>query len=321
MRRIGYLLLIVICGFLIVANPLTDQYMSLALSESISVSKEEEPLLIEIKEQAKTFEVPAQDAVIDKVWKAIPGLNGLKVDVNASYKKMKKDGFFDKEKLVFTEVKPKIHLEDLEPSPIYKGHPEKPMVSLLINVAWGNEYLPKMLETLKKHNVKATFFLEGRWTQNNPDLAKMIVAAGHEIGNHSYTHPDLKVSSDQKTKEEIVKTNEVIEATTEQKVKWFAPPSGSYRDQTVNIAEGQGLLTVMWTVDTIDWQKPSPETIINRVVNKVENGSMVLMHPTESTANALDRMIVGIKDKDLQIGTVTSLLSEERIRSHEKKKK
>lgn len=77
----------------------------------------------------------------------------------------------------------------------------------------------------------------------------------------------------------------------------------------------------MWTVDTIDWQKPSPETIINRVVNKVENGSMVLMHPTESTANALDRMIVGIKDKDLQIGTVTSLLSEERIGSHEKPKK
>lgn len=99
------------------------------------------------------------------------------------------------------------------------------------------------------------------------------------------------------------------------------PPSGSYRNQTVNIANGQGLLTVMWTVDTIDWQKPSPETIINRVVNKVENGSMVLMHPTESTANALDRMIVGIKDKDLQIGTVTSLLSEERIGSHEKPKK
>lgn len=321
MRKIGYTLVIVISGFLIVANPLTDQYMSLALNESISVSKVDDPLLIEIKEQAKTFEVPAEDAVIDRVWKAIPGLNGLKVDVNASYKKMKKDGSFDKEKLVFSEVKPKIHLEDLEPSPIYKGHPDKPMVSLLINVAWGNEYLPKMLETLKKHNVKATFFLEGRWTQNNPDLAKMIVAAGHEIGNHSYTHPDLKVASDQKTKEEIVKTNEVIEATTEQKVKWFAPPSGSYRNQTVNIANGQGLLTVMWTVDTIDWQKPSPETIINRVVNKVENGSMVLMHPTESTANALDRMIVGIKDKDLQIGTVTSLLSEERIGSHEKPKK
>lgn len=87
MRKIGYTLVIVISGFLIVANPLTDQYMSLALNESISVSKVDDPLLIEIKEQAKTFEVPATDAVIDKVWKAIPGLNGLKVDVNASYKR------------------------------------------------------------------------------------------------------------------------------------------------------------------------------------------------------------------------------------------
>lgn len=321
MKKVGYILLTVIGGFLIVTNPLTDQYMSLAVNKSMSVSKVQDPLFLEIEERAKKYEVPAQDAVIDKVWKAIPGLNGLRVDVDASYKKMKKDGSFEEDKLVFTQIKPKVHLEDLAPSPIYKGHPDKPMVSLLINVAWGNEYLPKMLETLKKHNVKATFFLEGRWTQNNPELAKMIAAAGHEIGNHSYTHPDLKVSSDQKTKEEIVKTNEVIEATTEQKVKWFAPPSGSYRDQTVTMADQEGLLTVMWTVDTIDWQKPSPETIISRVVNKVENGSMVLMHPTDATARALDSMIVGIKDKDLQIGTVTSLMSEERIGSHAKIKK
>jgi len=65
------------------------------------------------------------------------------------------------------------------------------MVSFLINVAWGNEYLPDILATLKKQNVKASFFLEGRWVQKNPELAKMIVEAGHEVGNHSYTHPDM----------------------------------------------------------------------------------------------------------------------------------
>ena len=66
------------------------------------------------------------------------------------------------------------------------------MVSFIINVAWGNEYLSDMLATLKKHHVSATFFLEGRWVQKNPELAKMIADAGHEVGNHSFTHPDMK---------------------------------------------------------------------------------------------------------------------------------
>src|SRR5690606_24228857 len=109
----------------------------------------------------------------------------------------------------------------------------------LINVAWGNEYLTDMLATLKKHNVSASFFLEGRWVQNNPDLTKMIESAGHEIGNHSYTHPDMSKISSGKAREEIQKTTEVIHATTGKSVEWFAPPSGSYRDEIVQIAASE----------------------------------------------------------------------------------
>ena len=96
------------------------------------------------------------------------------------------------------------------------------MVSFIINVAWGNEYIPDMLATLKKHQVYATFFLEGRWVKNNPDLAKMIVDAGHEVGNHSYSHPDMRTLESIKVREELKKTNEMIEVTTGEKVKWFA---------------------------------------------------------------------------------------------------
>ena len=100
---------------------------------------------------------------------------------------MKPAGKFDEKKLVYKQVRPKVHLSDLPQEPIYRGHDEKPMVSFTVNVAWGNEYLPKMLEVLKKHHAKATFFLEGKWVKNNPDMAKMIVDAGHEVGNHSYS--------------------------------------------------------------------------------------------------------------------------------------
>jgi probable sporulation protein (polysaccharide deacetylase family) len=226
---------------------------------------------------------------------------------------MKKIGTFNEKKLVYKQTEPSVHLNDLTPSPIYRGHPDKPMVSFIINVAWGNEYLPEMLATLKKHQVKASFFLEGRWVKNNPELAKMIVSAGHEVGNHSYTHPDMKRISAAQTRDQLLKTNEVIEAATGKKSIWFAPPSGSYRDETVTIAAEFKMKTVMWTVDTIDWQKPSPNQLINRVISKISNGSMVLMHPTESTAKSLDTLITRIEEEGLKLGTVSDLMSEERI--------
>ncbi|GAE43712.1 polysaccharide deacetylase [Mesobacillus boroniphilus JCM 21738] len=278
----------------------------------------ENSLMSEIEMKAKEYEVEPSDARKDPVWKVIPGYNGLKVDVKKSYSKMEKEGKFDPEKLVFEQVPPEIHLSDLPPMAIYKGHPEKPMVSFIINVAWGNEYLSGMLATLKRHNVTASFFLEGRWVKNNPGMAKMIADAGHEIGNHSFTHPNMKQLPAPKINEEIRRTNEVIEAVTGVKSKWFSPPSGYYRDEVVEIAAAHKLGTVMWSVDTIDWQKPSPERMISRVMGKVHNGAMILMHPTESTAASLDQLITQIKGKDLQIGTVSNMLSENRVVSAKK---
>ena len=92
------------------------------------------------------------------------------------------------------------------------------MVTFLINVAWGNEYIPNILQTLKKHQVKATFFFDGSWVKKNPDLAMMIKEA-HEIGNHAYSHPDLQQRSKADTLEEMKKTNDVIEATLSKKTE------------------------------------------------------------------------------------------------------
>lgn len=271
-------------------------------------------LLEQIEEKAIEYDIKPIDAKIDPIWKAVPGLNGRKVDIEGSYRKMKKDGEFNEDKLQFQKIKPKVHLADLPPNPIYKGNPNKPMVAFIINVAWGNEYLSDMLTILKEQNVKASFFLEGRWTKNNPELAKMIVSAGNEIGNHSYTHPDMKHLTSARIDEEIQKTNDVIEATTGVRPKWFAPPSGSYRDEVVKIAAKEHLGTVMWSVDTIDWQKPETNVLINRVMSKVHNGALILMHPTESTTKALEQLIIQMKEKNLEIGTVSDLLNEENLK-------
>lgn len=300
-------------SWLIVQNPYTNEYITQLSSQAIVTSKEENDLLMTIQSSAEKYEIKPQDARVDTIWKAVPGLNGLVVDVNASYEAMREKGKFDAKQLVFKQVSPKRHLTDLTPAPIYRAHPDKPVVSLLINVAWGNEYLQDMLAVLNKQHVKATFFLEGRWTKNNPELAKMIAEEGHEIGNHSYTHPNMQTLSTQATQEELRKTNEIIEAVTGKNIQWFAPPSGSFRDETITLAAKQGMGTVMWSVDTIDWQKPSPEVLIERVLSKLHPGAFILMHPTESTAQSLETLIINIKKKDLHVVTVTEAVDEKRI--------
>jgi probable sporulation protein (polysaccharide deacetylase family) len=313
MKKLSMIAFLLLTAWISVNNPFVDSYVATLKGNGLTVGKQEDPLYQSIVKNASTYEIPPSNAKIDRVWKAIPGYNGLTVDINASYKNMKKFGIFNEKKLIYKQTKPSVHLKDLSASPIYRGHPDKPMVSFIINVAWGNEYLPEILASLKKHQVKASFFLEGRWVKNNPELAKMIVSAGQEVGNHSYTHPDMKRISAAQTREQLLKTNEVIEAATGKKSIWFAPPSGSYRDETVKIAAEYKMKTVMWTVDTIDWQKPTPDQLINRVISKIDNGSMVLMHPTESTAKSLDRLIALIEEKGLRIGSVSDLMSEERI--------
>mgnify|MGYP005829698899 CR=1 FL=1 len=313
MKKLSYIVAILMGAWILVSNPFSDYYLTYLKADSITVSTSEDSLYRVIVEKAPEYEVKPVDAKMDPVWKAIPGYNGVKVNVDKSYKKMKKEGKFSENLLVFDELNPKVHLSELPPAAIYKGNPEKPMVSFIINVAWGNEYLSDILSTLKKHRVTATFFLEGRWVKNNPELAKMIVEAGHEIGNHSFTHPDMKSLSVSKIHDEIKRTNEVIEATTGEKPRWFAPPSGSYKEDVAKVASAYGLGTVMWSVDTIDWKKPAPEVLIQRVSGKLHNGAMILMHPTDSTARSLDRLISEIKAKDMEIGTVSKLLSEERI--------
>lgn len=311
--RIALFIVIPIFSFFIVQNPFTDKYVEKLKSDAVLVSASKDSLLVEIEQKASEFEIPAQDAKIDKVWKKMPGYNGLKVDIKASFENMKDDGVFIEDEIVFEQVQPKVHLKDLPPAPIFRGHPDKPMIALTINVAWGNEFLSPILATLKKHNVYATFFIEGRWAKENPDYVKMIYEGGHEIGNHSYSHPDMKQLSAENIKKQLLDTNEIIQATIGKTPQLFAPPSGSYNDQVVKIADDMNMETIMWSIDTIDWKNPTPQTLIHRVTKQLHNGAIILAHPTESTSKALDTLLTKIKDEGYRVGTVTNLLDEKRM--------
>ncbi|REE94469.1 putative sporulation protein (polysaccharide deacetylase family) [Paenibacillus taihuensis] len=270
-------------------------------------------LLETIKSEAQKKRVAPIDATVDRVWEAIPGYNGLEVDVEKTYLLMKNAPENVPIRYVYKEIEPKVSLDSLGRHPIYKGNPSKPMVALMINVAWGNEYIPSMLATLKKENVKATFFLDGSWLKKNTDIAKLIQADGHEMSNHAYTHPNMSQLDRRSAYNQIAKTEALLQSTLHVQNKWFAPPSGDFNQMTVDVAAEQGLKTVLWTLDTVDWKHPPAYSIIRKVRSRVEPGSLILMHPTDSSSSALEGIIAAIKQRGLRLGTVSETLSSKRV--------
>jgi probable sporulation protein (polysaccharide deacetylase family) len=271
-----------------------------------------EQLMEIIKLEAERRKQNPVDAKVDRVWKAIPGYNGIEVDIEATYRRAAAAPGMPV-KYIYKQIPPQVSLDDLGHHPIYRGNPAKPMAAFMINVAWGNEYIGRMLDTLDREHVKATFFLDGSWLKKNPDVAKEIQKRGHEVSNHAYSHPNLSRVSRERALQEILKTETLLKETLGVENKWFAPPSGDYDQETVEIAASQGLKTVLWTLDTVDWQKPAPASIVRKIASDVEPGSLILMHPTQSSAEALADMIKAVRSKGLALGTVSQTLSAERV--------
>lgn len=192
---------------------------------------------------------------------------------------------------------------------IYQGNTESNNICLMINVYWGNEYIPKMLETLEENDVKTTFFIGGSWAEDYPEILKEIYDGGHEIANHAYSHPDLKEKSLQINKTEISKTTDIIKELLNVEMTLFAPPSGSYSETTLQVAKELGYTTIMWTRDTIDWRDQDRELIYSRAVKNAAGGDLILMHPTKETANALPDIIKTLKDQGFNLTTVSETIA------------
>lgn len=193
-------------------------------------------------------------------------------------------------------------------SPYYEGNIGNQQVSICINVDWGEDYIPGMLRTLEKHNAKATFFLTGRWTEKFPDVAESIKDAGMEIGNHGMKHNSPNAMSYEENLADIQGAEQVIEDVLHISTVLFAPASGEIDEQVQRAAEDAGYRLILWSVDTIDWQKPTKETIVERVRGKVQDGSIILMHPTENTAAALDEILDVLESKGLRPVPVSELI-------------
>nr|WP_245523114.1 polysaccharide deacetylase family protein [Thermosediminibacter oceani] len=193
--------------------------------------------------------------------------------------------------------------------PIYRVQTEEKRIAISFDAAWGSDKTPKLLEILKKYNVKTTFFLVKMWMDKYPDMTKLIAQEGHEIGNHSATHPQMGNLSKQQIIEEIKSTHEKIKELTGQECKVFRPPFGDYSNTLIETANELGYYVIQWDVDSLDWKDLSAGAIYSRVVNQVKPGSIVLFHNNgKYTAEALEPILKELIGRGYEIVPVSQLL-------------
>ncbi|WP_303859875.1 polysaccharide deacetylase family protein [Alkalibaculum bacchi] len=163
----------------------------------------------------------------------------------------------------------------------------------------------KILELLDKHNAKATFFMLGNRVDFYPGIAKEISKRGHELGNHTWNHKNLKALNEEEIDKEIQMTSDAIREATEKEPTVFRPPYGGINNQVYNATS---LPLVLWTVDTKDWKTRNARKVLNEVKNNVEDGSIVLMHDIHSaTVEAVDLVLQYLEAEDYECITVSEL--------------
>lgn len=200
--------------------------------------------------------------------------------------------------------------------PIHSINTEEKDIALTFDVNWAEkEYLNDILNIMDKYNVKGTFFIMGGWvnySEENADKLKLIYEKGHEIGNHSYVHPNFSQISADKMEKEIKKTEEIIKKVTGEETKLFRFPSGDYNDAAVKKVMELGYIPIQWDADSVDWREDGEKQEYERVKKKAKEGSIILYHNNAKyTPKNLDRIIKEFKEDGYEFKKVGEMIYKE----------
>lgn len=183
--------------------------------------------------------------------------------------------------------------------------PKKPMIALTFDDGPSDKVTPRILEILEKNKVKATFFMLGVQVDKFPSLVKQVYEEGHEIGNHTISHVDLKGKTKKEVIEQVEGNNQKLNALVPVGDVLLRPPYGSYDDF---LKENVSVPMMFWSVDTLDWQSQNKDAVIEEVLKEVKDGSVILMHDIyKSTADAIEILIPKLLEKGYQIVPVSEM--------------
>lgn len=187
---------------------------------------------------------------------------------------------------------------------ISRGNPNKKQVIFTFDCGAGTNSADKILETAQKHNLQLTFFMTGKFAEKHPDLVKKFAAAGHEIFNHTYSHPHLTQITDEEIKQELSKTDEIISNLTGITTKpFFRAPYGDRSQKVFDIAKEAGFHSVYWTIDALDWMPDkTAEQVKQQIYSKISPGAIILMHIGDDiTGQILDEVFTKLEKQEYKI--------------------
>lgn len=179
----------------------------------------------------------------------------------------------------------------------YVGNLEEKSIYLTFDAGYDNGYTEHILNVLKKHNIKAAFFVVGNLVRDKPELVKRMAKEGHIVGNHTFTHPDMSAISDKEAfKAELEKLERAYkEAVGSDMKKFYRPPQGKYSESNLSMAKELGYTTVFWSLAYVDWyenDQPTKATADEKLTKRLHNGAIVLLHSTSKTnSDILDELL------------------------------
>ena len=196
---------------------------------------------------------------------------------------------------------------------VYLGDTSEKVIYLTFDAGYENGCTAKILDVLQKHQVKAAFFLVGNYIEKNVDLVRRMVKEGHIVGNHTMHHYDMSKLSDKASfTKELTDLETLYKTTTGVDMpKYYRPPQGIYSEENLRMAKELGYKTVFWSIAYVDWNndaQPSHEQAFSKLLPRIHNGAVVLLHSTSQTnAEILDELLTKWKEMGYRFGSIEEL--------------
>ncbi len=189
-------------------------------------------------------------------------------------------------------------------------HLDAPIIALTFDDGPSDKLTPQLLDLLARHHIKATFFVVGENAAEYPEILRRAVREGHEIGNHSWSHPDFAKMSDEGVRREIKRTEEAITDAIGTRPTLLRPPYGAVTTRQKHFIHDElGYEIILWDVDPLDWKKPGPSVVSNRILKETRPGSIVLAHDIHaSTIKAMPETLNQLEEKGFKFVTVSELI-------------
>ena len=195
-------------------------------------------------------------------------------------------------------------------TPIYKVKRDDQKITLTIDGAWGNSKTEELLKLFEEESIPVSFFFAGIWLENNQALVNKITAAGHQIYNHSYSHPHFNYLNRDEIIEELLKTEAVINKyhNPNPALKLFRPPYGEYNNFVIKTARELGYQIIQWSLDSHDWMDPGKDYIVNRITSNINSGDILLFHNNSNNVVEILSEIIPVLKREYKFVKIEDLI-------------